>query len=379
MSCTHAACKPSVPSQQKSTEKQELTQQYGGLHTGRWVSTLPPSWIPYVQLARLSPPAGVCLVLFPHLFGLFHASVLRPVPAAETLRVAALLVAGSFFLSNAIHGWNDLIDAPIDALVARTKNRPIVRGAVSPRGALLFTVSQALLAAALLLLLLPTAATVAAVPGAVANFYYPWSKRHTHAAQLVLGVSLGWGVVVGTAATGVVPWEEGVLAPTACLFASSVLWTVTYDTIYAFQDVADNVKIGLKSTAVFFGGYTKPFLWVCVSALVGLLCVHRVLLQSGLGYLVIASGGCLASVGVMVAQVDLDKPSSCWWWFRYGFWLAGGSIISGLLWEVVFRECKGQVTLGLLYRRYPCCYPGLRLQMLRALAYLSYLRGPECK
>ncbi|KAG6358125.1 hypothetical protein INS49_014009 [Diaporthe citri] len=185
--------------------KGELAQQYGGLHTGKWVSALPASWIPYVQLTRLSPPAGVCLVLFPHLFGLFHAFILRPSPPpGEILRAGVLLTIGSFFLSNAIHGWNDLIDAPIDALVTRTKDRPIVRGAVSKRGALLFTLSQVLLAA-VVLLALPRVVAVAAAPSIVANFYYPWSKLHTHAAQLVLGISLGWGVNVGTAAMGVVP------------------------------------------------------------------------------------------------------------------------------------------------------------------------------
>lgn len=312
--------------------REKLAQQYGGLHTGKWVSALPASWIPYVQLARLSPPAGVCLVLFPHVFGLFHAYIIQPLPLDETLRVAALLVAGSFFFSNAVHGWNDLVDAPIDALVARTKDRPIVRGAVSPGGALIFTVSQGMMAAAVLLAL-PRATAVTVIPSVVSSFYYPWSKRHTHMAQFVLGFSLAWGVNVGTAAMGVVPWEKPALAPTACMFASSVLWTVIYDTIYAFQDIADDTKIGLKSTAVLFKGYTKPFLWTCLVALVGLLCAHAYLLSSGWGFVAIAAGGSLASLGAMIAMVDLSDPSSCWWWFRYGFWLAGSSITGGLIWQ----------------------------------------------
>jgi 4-hydroxybenzoate polyprenyltransferase len=172
-----------------------------------------------------------------------------------------------------------------------------------------------------------------AVPSVVANFYYPWSKRHTHLAQFVLGVSLAWGVNVGTAALGVVPWEDDVLTPTACLFVASTFWTVIYDTIYAFQDIADDTRVGLKSTAVLFREYTKPFLWVCLSTLVTLMSAYGYLLKLGLGYYGIAIGGCVASLGAMIARVDLKNLSSCWWWFRYGFWLAGGSITGGLLWE----------------------------------------------
>ncbi|KAK2598897.1 hypothetical protein QQS21_005639 [Conoideocrella luteorostrata] len=173
-----------------------LNQQYGGFHTGSWVDKLPSSWALFVQLTRLSPPVGVFLVLFPHLFGVLHASILRQLPFAQTLRVG---------FSNAIHGWNDLVDAPIDEHVTRTKNRPIVRGAMSSSGAFLFTTSQPLCGLALLPTL-PRVTAITVVPSIVVNFYYPFSKRHTYFAQFVLGVSLAWGVVVGAAAMGVVPW-----------------------------------------------------------------------------------------------------------------------------------------------------------------------------
>ncbi|KAK0615332.1 UbiA prenyltransferase family-domain-containing protein [Bombardia bombarda] len=314
-----------------------LSQQYGGKHTGGWVSSLPASWVPYIQLARLSPPAGVFLVFFPHLFGVAHAAVLLHSPLSHTLRIAATLTLGSFFVSNAIHGWNDLVDAPLDAMVARTRNRPIPRGAVSPFGAFVFTATQ-LLAAAALLPFLPEATAWAVVPSVLVNFYYPWSKRHTHAAQLVLGVSLAWGVYVGAAAMGVeglLFWGQGEdWASTTCLFGASALWTVIYDTIYAFQDVADDEKIGIKSTAVFFRAWTKPFLWTVLAAVVGLLGTYGAFVFDGevrVGYYLVVVGGSLLSLGAMIAKVDLDDPLSCWLWFRYGFWLAGGSIAGGLL------------------------------------------------
>ncbi|RYP74437.1 hypothetical protein DL769_004014 [Monosporascus sp. CRB-8-3] len=306
-----------------------LEQQYGGGHTGSWVGHLPASWVPYIQLARLSPPAGVFPVLFPHLFGVAHAAMLQQAPLTHAARVGLLIAVGSFFLSNAIHGWNDLIDAPVDKLVARTRGRPIVRGAVSPRGALIFTLSQCLAAGAVLLTL-PNVVAWTTIPGIIGNIYYPWSKRHTHLAQFVLGFCLAWGVYVGTAAMGVDPRGDP-RTPTTCLFVASVLWTVIYDTIYAFQDIADDEKIGLKSTAVLFRDWTKPFLWICLSCIAALLAAYGQLCAVRLGFYVMAIGGCLSSLGTMIVKVDLRDPFSCWWWFRYGFWLAGGSIMGGLL------------------------------------------------
>lgn len=322
------------PSQPAVPSPQPLATQYGGRHTGGWVDRLPASWVPYIQLARLSPPAGVFLVFFPHLFGILHGARLQEATLAQTLRVGLYVSLGSFFLSNAIHGWNDLIDAPIDRLVARTRDRPVARGAISPRGALLFTISQGLAGAALLLAL-PREATWAAIPSAVGNFYYPWSKRHTHFAQLVLGFCLAWGVPVGTAAMGVAPWSDAALAPTACLCLCSVLWTVIYDTIYAFQDVADDEKIGLKSMAVLFRNQAHTILFIILSGLVGLLTTYGRLLGLTGAYYLVGCGGCLSSLGLMIANVDLKNPQSCWWWFRYGFWLAGGSITGGLLTQYI--------------------------------------------
>ncbi|KAH7322597.1 UbiA prenyltransferase family-domain-containing protein [Stachybotrys elegans] len=331
----------SLPKADKAVEDAELSQQYGGRHTGKWVSKLPASWIPYVQLARLSPPAGVFLVFFPHLFGVVHGSILKPVPLTQTVRAGALMGLGSFFLSNAIHGWNDLIDAPLDAQVERTKDRPIPRGDVSPRGALIFTLTQAL-AGAGVLYYLPPATAWTVLPSIVANYYYPYSKRHTNFPQVVLGVALGWGVNVGTAAMGIVPWEHPALIPTACLFTSSVLWTVIYDTIYAFQDIEDDTKVGIGSTAVFFRNSAKPFLWTCLTSLVGLLGYYGTTNNLGPAFYGISVGGCVASLGAMIANVDLQESASCWWWFRYGFWLAGGSIAGGLLSQFT-KEIAGGV------------------------------------
>lgn len=275
----------------------------------------------------------------------------------DLIRAFGFLLVGSFFLSNAIHGWNDLIDAPYDALVARTRERPIVRGAVSKTGALLFTISQGATGFFFLVLLLPNPqhAVRIAGPSVLGNLYYPFAKRHTHFAQYVLGMCLAWGVVIGTAGVletaggegrGWDVWsDERVRASSAALTAAAAIWTVIYDTIYAFQDREDDVKVGLKSTAVMFGQWTKMFLAVNLTGLATLLWFVGAATGLRVVYLGVAVGGCLMSLGTMIRKVDLRDPGSCWWWFRYGFWLAGGSITTGLLLECVLVAVEPNLCL----------------------------------
>ncbi|KAI4242945.1 MAG: hypothetical protein L6R42_010873, partial [Xanthoria sp. 1 TBL-2021] len=126
-----------------SEKVQEKKVGYGGNDRSGWLAHLPDSWILYVQLARLSPPAGLCLIYFPHMFGILHAAILQKSSLPQVLSASALMLGGSFFVSNAIHIWNDIIDAPLDALVERTSKRPIPRGAISKPAALVFTATQA--------------------------------------------------------------------------------------------------------------------------------------------------------------------------------------------------------------------------------------------
>ncbi|KUJ21401.1 UbiA prenyltransferase [Mollisia scopiformis] len=307
----------------KST-KSKLAQQYGGLHSGRWVSRLPASWIPYVQLARLSPPAGLALIYFPHLFGALLGAVIQDAPLVRVIWTCAILLPWSLFFSNAAHAWNDAVDAPLDAAVARTRQRPIPRGAVSTRAAVIFALSQALLGITVLSFGFSggkgQGPAFYVLPNAMATIYYPYAKRHTHFAQFVLGFCLAWGVVIGCAAMGLEP---------AYLMMACVLWTAIYDTIYAHQDLADDKGLGLCSLAVLLGYRgTKPALGLFLCCMVTMLVACAV--SSGVmgwwPYLVIAPGGSLLSLGCMIWYVNLKDSGSCWWWFGHGFWTAGLSL-----------------------------------------------------
>ncbi|KAM7204224.1 UbiA prenyltransferase family domain containing protein [Naviculisporaceae sp. PSN 640] len=326
-----------------------LSQQYGGIHSGSWVDRLPASWVPYIQLARLSPPVAITLIYFP------------------TSSTSLSLIIWTVFFSNAAHAWNDLIDYPIDLRTSRTKKRPIPRGAISARNALLFAVSQ--LICALLVLVVSGPATRATIYSAVppyvlATIYYPFAKRHTHLVQVVLGLTLGWGVIIGSASMGVNPiiinglpsastdwristFDVNITTPTGyflsitlvpstiLLFLASATWTIIYDTIYAHQDLTDDLKNNVKSLAVLFQGATKTLLWssLCFMTSALILCGQEGNFTFWFGSL--AAGGSTLALGGMISGVDLGDSGSCWWWFKYGYWLTGGSITAGLVGEYV--------------------------------------------
>ncbi|KAI1501379.1 UbiA-domain-containing protein [Biscogniauxia marginata] len=317
-----------------SQHEEAPPQRFDGLHTGSWTNRLPASWVPYVQLARLSPPVPLLLIFFPHSFGILHAAIINRIPPASIVRVFCVLLGGSLFLSNAIHGWNDLIDSPIDKLILRTRNRPVPRGAITPQAAFIFTLSQAI-AAAFFLLLLPPTTAIYAVPSIIAHTYYPFSKKQIYYPQVVLGISLQWPIILASFSTAPsnVLMDQSLL----CLFFGCVLWTVTYDTVYGFQDYKEDIRVGVKSTAVLFGEWGKPILWFLSNSMVALLISSGYLAGMSLTYFAVSVGGCFTSLNVMMAKVNLKSPESCSWWFTYGFWGPAVSISGGLLCEYLFK------------------------------------------
>lgn len=340
------------------TANEPGVDQYGGNHKPTALSNLPDSWIPYIQLARLFPPAGLFLIYFPHAFGIMHAAIRTGAPFARLLYASTIMFAGSFFFSNAAHTWNDLIDAELDAKVERTSKRPIPRGAISRLAAFLFTVIQTM-GAAWFLSYLPGGFQQGffyALPNMLATIYYPWAKRHTHFPQFVLGLCLAWGTIMGELMLGVraftisVPvefwsldWAQERLSfpffyitlepSVVALFLAGVVWTVIYDTIYAHQDLQADLRVGIRSLAVLLQTRTKFVLWPLLALMACLLvdCGQRS--HFGTVFYLVGVGGSIGTLGAMIALVELRDSQSCWWWFSKAFWLAGGAIFAGLLGE----------------------------------------------
>ena len=305
-----------------------------------FLSCLPAAWIPYAELMRVHKPAGIVYMYFPFLFGsLFAACLSNPIPAPSQMFFANIeLFAVAFVLRSVGCTWNDIVDRELDRKVARCRNRPMARGALSPTTAYIFTVNQYLILFALFVR--NSTQCLPYVPPLIAmGTFYPFAKRITSYAQIVLGFTLSWGTLIGCIMMKVFPLELGLSPPTMGLLALSlsyVVWTITYDTIYAFQDIKDDTQAGIMSMAVRHKNDIKPLLFLMSLIQTGFLVLTGVMINAGLAFYtgVVATAVLLVR---MVAAVEVGNPSSCWWWFKHGALLIGGSEFLSLLGEYLSR------------------------------------------
>ncbi|MCJ1436773.1 Para-hydroxybenzoate--polyprenyltransferase, mitochondrial precursor (PHB:polyprenyltransferase) [Xylographa pallens] len=305
------------------------------------VSHLPSTWIPFAELMRLHKPAGYYASYFPLLIGTFFAAaVSAEVPSLSALaRVCAVHTIGNLFLRGAACSWNDTMDAPFDRKVARCRNRPVARGAVPPGVAHVFTT---LLTTTWFSILswLPQESFPPAVLFALLLMIYPFCKRITNFPQVVLGLALGLGQSVGMASLGLDPLAQSsmhVQGAIACLYFSNVVNAMIYDTVYAHQDLKDDLKAGVMSMAVACGGRTREVLTLLSAVEVGLLAVVGYLIGFGPLYFVAAVGGIAAILGTMIVMVDLETPAACMNWFKWTIWLTGAALCTALAGEYVAR------------------------------------------
>ncbi|MCA9471529.1 MAG: 4-hydroxybenzoate octaprenyltransferase [Nitrospirales bacterium] len=202
-------------------------------------------WITALQLIRLPSQSGTWLLLLPSLWALVLASEKNQLDPALVL----IFTIGAFLMRSAGVIFNDLADRSIDKQVQRTQHRPLARGALSPLQALSLALIFVVLSFGLVLSLNPLSIALSPIALALAALY-PFAKRYIHIPQLILGIAFGWGTVMAWAAV-----QNRLELETWLLFLGTVFWAVAYDTIYALQDREDDVKIGVKSSAIFFGEY----------------------------------------------------------------------------------------------------------------------------
>jgi 4-hydroxybenzoate polyprenyltransferase len=208
-------------------------------------------WPYYAQLMRLDKPIGILLLLWPTLWALWLAA--EGWPAWPILWV---FIAGVILMRSAGCVINDYADRRIDPLVSRTQNRPLAAGKVTPKEALwLFAILC--FGAFLLVLTLNGLTILLSIVAAFLAATYPFMKRITPLPQVYLGAAFGFSIPMAFAAvTATVPPEAW------WLLLATLCWTVAYDTEYAMVDRVDDLKIGVKSTAILFGRYDR--LWIAV-------------------------------------------------------------------------------------------------------------------
>jgi len=256
-------------------------------------------------------------------------------PFTSVLSTSALFFTGALIMRGAGCTVNDLWDRNLDPHVTRTKLRPIARKAVTPRQAIVFTGFQ-LLAGLGVLIQFPVACLYYAIPSLALVATYPLAKRVTHYPQAVLGLAFSWGALVAFPAMEVdLLADVAAIQAVAMLYGSCISWTVLYDMIYAHQDIKDDKKVGIKSIALRHEQQTKAVLSGLGVFQIGLLAGAGATLGLGPGFYAISCGAGAATLGVMIKSVDLKSVKSCWWWFKNGAWITGGTVGLGLAVEYV--------------------------------------------
>lgn len=227
----------------------------------------------YYLLTRLNRPIGIFLLLWPTLWALMIAA-----EGVPNLKVFVVFVLGVILMRSAGCVINDFADRKVDPLVERTRERPIAASRVSAKEALGLFIVLCVMAFLLVMTLnrLTILLSFVAVALAIA---YPFMKRYTYLPQVVLGMAFGWAIPMGFAAqTGSVPQLAWLI------FVINIIWSVVYDTMYAIADRRDDIKAGVKSSAILFGDADRLIIGILqVMMLIGLIMLGRQL-QFGFAY-----------------------------------------------------------------------------------------------
>jgi 4-hydroxybenzoate polyprenyltransferase len=242
-----------------------MSDSTGNVHVLRGVRSLRPliDRLPvYARLVRLDRPAGMLLLLWPTLWALWIAT-----QGAPSLHLFLVFTLGVVLTRSAGCALNDLADRDFDPHVERTRGRPLAARLMTPGEAL--GVAVTLLVAAFLLVLTTNHLTVLlAFVGVPLMAIYPFMKRWTYVPQFFLGMAFGWGIPMAfAAATGSVPRIAWLV------FIANILWSVIYDTMYAMADRDDDLRIGVKSTAILFGEADRLILGILQGMMLAVLAV----------------------------------------------------------------------------------------------------------
>ncbi|CAD5328837.1 unnamed protein product [Arabidopsis thaliana] len=287
-----------------------------------WIDMyLPEEVRGYAKLARLDKPIGTWLLAWPCMWSIALAADPGSLPSFKYM---ALFGCGALLLRGAGCTINDLLDQDIDTKVDRTKLRPIASGLLTPFQGIGFLGLQLLLGLGILLQL-NNYSRVLGASSLLLVFSYPLMKRFTFWPQAFLGLTINWGALLGWTAV------KGSIAPSIVLplYLSGVCWTLVYDTIYAHQDKEDDVKVGVKSTALRFGDNTKLWLTGFGTASIGFLALSGFSADLGWQYyasLAAASG----QLGWQIGTADLSSGADCSRKFVSNKWF-GAIIFSGVV------------------------------------------------
>ena len=278
----------------------------------------------YWLLARFDRPIGILILLWPALWALWVASDGRP-----DFLVLIVICLGVVLMRAAGCVINDYADRDFDPHVERTKQRPIAAGKVTPREALIVFVVLCLCAFGLVLMLNRYTIMLSFIAAFLAASY-PFMKRYTHLPQAYLGIAFGFAVPMSFSA------QINSIPPVAwVMYLAVVLWALVYDTMYAMVDKDDDLKIGVKSTAILFGAYDRHIMAILQMIIIGLLLAVGQMKQLGWPYY----AGLLVASGLSVYQQKLifhREKAQCFKAFLNNNWF-GVAVFAGLVMDYWLR------------------------------------------
>ena len=272
----------------------------------------------YERLMRLDKPVGALLLLWPTLWAVWIAS--RGWPAVD---IVLIFIAGTFLMRSAGCALNDWADRDFDGRVARTRDRPLAAGEIAPKEALMLAAVLAVLAFGFVLFLNRFAIllSVAALGIACA---YPFAKRFVPLPQLGLGIAFSFGIPMAFASIrNELPWECW------ALFAANVCYAFAYDTEYAMVDRDDDLKIGIRTSAITLGRHDVAAVMASYVLMIAILGWTGIALRLGWPY----HAGLAAAAGVMLYHYTLIRERSregCFRAFRHNNWV-GFAIFAGIV------------------------------------------------
>lgn len=272
----------------------------------------------YARLMRLNRPIGVFLLLWPTLWALWLASDGRP-----NYTILFVFVLGVFLMRSAGCVVNDVADRNFDGRVKRTRERPLASGKVTTLEALILAALLSLMAFSLVLLCNPLTIGLSFI-GAALTAIYPLMKRYTSLPQFGLGLAFTWGIPMAFAA------QTGVLDLAAWfLFLTGIIWPVIYDTMYAMVDKNDDLKIGVKSTAILFDAMDKLIIGLLQILFIAMLIIVGLMFNlKSYYYLCLIAVACLFLYQQWLIK-DRD-PQKCFHAFLNNNWV-GFAIFMGIL------------------------------------------------
>lgn len=273
---------------------------------------------PFFELMRLDKPVGIYLLLWPTLWALWVAA--KGIPDFSVL---VIFILGVIFMRSAGCVINDYADRKVDGHVERTQNRPLITGAVTSKQALVLFFS--LLAASFILVLFTNTLTIQlSFAGAALAAIYPYMKRHTHLPQIFLGAAFSWAIPMAFASQA-----DELPKYVWLIYMANLSWTVAYDTMYAMVDRDDDIKIGVKSTAILFADADK----LMIGILQGITIFCLLLLGSELALNAFYYLGLLVAIALMVYQQILIRArdrAGCFAGFINSHWV-GVAVWLGLI------------------------------------------------